>query len=361
MNVLRLLRWLRQRGWDTIAYAHPESEIYRHAVADGQPVRLVRSDFKYGDLLNAARLARKVRRDKVRVVILNQSPDMFLGVLAKHIGLHSFKLVYSQHMMTGSDKLDWFHRWEYRHFDAWVTPAHWLSEQVQRKTVVPQSKIHVIPYGIELDRFTRQRLDKKDARRRLGLPATSPLAGIIGRLDKGKRQDTVVRALARVRQAGHDLHLAIVGAKTRGEETGYAESVYRLVDDLGLSPYVHFLPHQSEPQHAYAALDVFVLASEGETYGMVVIEALASGLPVIASASGGPVEQISPGQNGLLFTPLDDEALAAGLLRYLTDPEFARRMAVQGAQDAARRYAHTQQCEAWEKVLWQLVPATQRT
>jgi glycosyltransferase involved in cell wall biosynthesis len=283
---------------------------------------------------------------------------MFLGVLAKHVGWRAFKLIYSQHMMTGSDKLDWFHRWEYRHFDAWITPARWLSEQVQRKTVVPADRIHVIPYGIELDRFTEPRLDQNAARRRLALPAGVPLAGILGRLDRGKRQDTVVRALARVRRAGHDLHLAIVGAKTRGEETGYAESVYRLVDELGLDSYVHFLPHQDQPQDAYAALDVFVLASEGETYGMVVIEALASGLPVIASASGGPVEQITPERNGLLFPPLDDEALAAGLVRYLTDPAFARRMAAQGVRDARQRYSHTQQCEAWERVLAAMAPAT---
>lgn len=356
MNVLRFLKWMSLRGWDTVVYAHPDSQIYRSAVERGQKVRVIRSEFKYGDLPNAIRLARMIKRDNVRVLSLHQSPDMLLGVLAKQFSRSFFKLIYSQHMHVGGVKRDLFHRWEYNKFDAWISPVQWLADRVMEQTVVGPDRIHIVPRGIEQNRFTVNRPEKSQARARLDLPTDVNLIGVVGRLDLKKCQDTVVRALDILHKQGIKPHLAIIGDKTRGEETGYAEELHQLVDDLGLTDYVHFRPHQAEQEYAYAAQDIFVLPSESETYGMVMIEALTSGLPVIGTAAGGTLGQVFPNENGQLYPPHDDAALAECLKRYLIDEEFAARMAGKAAQLAAERYSHINQCDGWERVFETLWP-----
>jgi len=351
MNILRFLVWMHQRGWMTILYAPAESSLCRKAQEAGIKARFIKSSFKYGDIVNARRLARFVKEDHVGILTLQQSRDIFLGVLAKRLAGSPFKLVYSQHMHIGGDKKDFFHSWEYGHFDAWVTPLPWLADRVKEKTTIPDEKIHIIPHGIELERFTSGRPDKKTARQELDLPQDIAMVGIIGRLDPKKCQDIAVKALAGVHRAGHSLHLVIIGAETHSEDTGYGRVLRQLVCDLDLNDFVHFRPHQEKPEFAYAALDMFVLASKSETYGMVTIEAMASGLPVIGTAEGGTLDIIAHEKNGLLFTPMNEEELTAAMVRYVTDPELAARLADEAEKVAADKYSHTSQCEGWERMI----------
>ncbi|MCB2230944.1 glycosyltransferase family 4 protein [bacterium] len=355
MNVLRFLKWMRYRGWDTVVYAHPESMIYAHADEFEVKKRAVKSDFKYGDVVNARRLASHIREDNVRILSLHQSKDMFLGVLAKITARKFFKIIYSQHMHIGADKKDMFHAWEYGHFDAWITPVQWLADRVQEKTVVPKEKIHIIPRGIELDRFQDFKPDKLTARERLDLPPDAYIAGVIGRLDRKKCQDTAIRALGRLHENGHRVHLALIGDKTRHEETGYAEELRALVDERNLSDFVHFRPHQKEPEYAYASLDQFILPSESETAGMVVVEAFASGLPTIGTRAGGTISQLDHGRNGLLYEPHNDSELADCMTRFIADPSFAEEAAREALTDSRLKYSHFAQCEGWEQVIEGLV------
>ncbi len=350
MNVLRFLVWMNQRGWRTFLYAHPSSMLYKNAVHTEANVRAVKSRPRLAGVLGAIRVADYIREDNVRFLTVHQSPDILTGVEAKLLSRKSFRLIYSQHMHIGGTKRDIFHSMEYRHLDAWVTPVQWLADRVREKTNIPPEKIHIIPRGIELERFTRNRPDKAKARQRLDLPQDVLLAGVVGRLDLKKCQDTAIKALAKVRRAGHPLHLLIVGDQTLSENTGYAEYLRQLVSELDLQDVVHFRSHQRQPEYAYAALDMFVLASQSETYGMVTIEAMASGLPVIGTDDGGTIDLINHEKNGLRFTPMHDDELASAMTRYITEPDFAQGVARQAEQDALAKYSHTCQCEAWERL-----------
>jgi len=355
MNVLRFLRWMRDRGWDTVLCTCPDSALYRNAIDSEVSVRPVKPTVKYTDFFKARRLARQICKDNVRVLTVSQSRDILFGALVKRFSRKSLKLIYSQHMHIGGDKKDFLHSWEYAHFDAWVTPVQWLADRVLDKTTVPLSKIHIIPHGIELKRFTLDRPDKKTARRKLGIDETVTLAGIIGRLDPKKCQHVVIKVLKKVHEAGHPLHLLVVGDRTLSEWEDYDRYLEQLVDELNLCNFVHFRPHQQDPEYAFAALDLFVLASQSETYGMVTIEALASGLPVIGTSEGGTLDLISHEKNGLLFTPMNEDELTEAMLRYITDSDFATRMAKQAKQDAIERFSHIRQCESWERLLDEIV------
>ena len=351
MNVLRLARWMQERGWTVYLYGQPDSRLGRAALAAGITVRRLQPRLKRGDPVSACRLARYVVKDGVRYLFSNEGKDLLLTVLAKVLSRARFRLIHLQHMHVGGHKRDFFHTWEYRRLDAWIAPLPMFRQRLMDRTRLDPDKIHVIPFGIELDRFVEHLPPKGDARRRLGLPGDALVAGIVGRLDVGKGQDVLVRACAEVHRAGIPLHLLMVGESTANDSDAYANHLRSLVTDLELGGFVHFRPFMPDVEQAYAAMDLFVLASHSETYGMVTIEAMAAGLPVIGTAAGGTVEIIRDGETGLLAPPQDVAALTEALLRLISDPDLRERLGATARGETAARFSHVRQCESVERLL----------
>jgi glycosyltransferase involved in cell wall biosynthesis len=198
--------------------------------------------------------------------------------------------------------------------------------------------------------------EKSLARKLLGVPKDAVIAGVIGRLDPRKGQHILIEACRKVHQRGHKLHLLVVGDASLNEYTGYADHVKQLAGKLGLDAYVHFKPHMKEIEYAYAAMDVFALTSQSETYGMVTPEAMASGLPVVASAEGGTLDIVKNDVNGLLVKPYDPDELCEALVRILDDDNLAARLAWQAQSDAKNKYSHTHQCDLLEKLFEEMMP-----
>lgn len=351
MNVLRFLGWMRQRGWDVLFYGEPETHMFRQAEAFGVQAIPLCARLRSGDLRTSWRLSRRLREDGVRWLTLHQSADLLTGVAGRMMTGRATRLIYHQHMHIGGDKKDFYHRWLYGQLDAFVTPVQWLADRVLEKTTIDPARLHVIPRGIEIARYTENLPDKAAARARFNLPQDALVIGVIGRLDPKKGQHVAVEALGKLHEAGHRVHLLLIGNPTRDEGNVYAVRVHQLVADLHLADYVHFRPHEEQPQWAYAALDIFALTSKSECYGMVTVEALTSGLPVVATNDGGTVSLIEHEQNGLLVRPLDADDLARAFTRLIEQPELAARLGRTAHERALATFSHHDQCDAWEKLL----------
>lgn len=348
MNVLSFLGWMQQRGWQVILYGRPGTRMFTEAQDRGLPVRPVNSTLKTGDLVNAWRLASLLKRDNVRRLIVHRSRDYFVAAFARWFSRGFTKLVSSQHMHIGGTKKDLFHAWIYRRFDAWDTPVQWLADRVMEKTVIPPERIHVIPRGIAIERFTDNLPSRSEARSYYNLPEDATVIGLVGRFDPKKCQDVVIEALAEVHRRGHRPHLLLVGDQSHNEGDEYTDYVHKLAVDVGLSDFIHFHPHDNIVERAYAALDIFTMASKSECYGMVTIEAMVSGVPVIGTNDGGTVSLIDHERNGLLVTPKNVGELAQALVRLIENPDLADRLATVARTEALRKYSHVTQCEAWE-------------
>jgi glycosyltransferase involved in cell wall biosynthesis len=260
-------------------------------------------------------------------------------------------------MQLGIAKRGLIHTLRYRALDAWLSPLPGLANEVVAKTRLPTSCLHVVPLGIELEKFAHNALTQAQARLQLdlALPPNALLLGLVGRFDDGKGQDFVVQALARLRRRYSHLHLLLIGESTRNKDNSYKEAVLAQIQALGLSEVVHVRAFTLQPEVAYRALDISITASVNETYGMVTIEAMASGLPVIASATGGTLEIVDDGRTGLLF-PLHDGAKFDDSVEQLVQrPKFAKQLGKQAQLEALAAYSHHHQCELTEEVLYSLV------
>jgi glycosyltransferase involved in cell wall biosynthesis len=170
----------------------------------------------------------------------------------------------------------------------------------------------------------------------LGVPRDRVVVGMVGRLQPWKGQDRLLKALALLRSRGLDVHGMIVGGDAYALSPAYAANLERLVADLGLADRVT-MTGQVESVGAYVELmDVFVSASEAEPFGIVLLEAMTLGVPVVAVASGGPLEIIEPGRSGALADGPEPEELARALEGLVSDPGLRGRLADEGRRTAAR-------------------------
>lgn len=188
---------------------------------------------------------------------------------------------------------------------------------------VSAEKVHVIPGGVDTHIFCPQ--DRLQARKALGLAHTPPLLLFVGRLQPLKGIDTLLRAAQLVQQHHAALQVLIVGGGVDTQDAHEGAELRRLQTlgrQLGLSPQMRFIKAQPQEVLAqyYAAADVFVMPSHYESFGMVVLEAMACGIPVVASQVGGLASTVVPGQTGFLVPEGEPPAFAEAILHLLGSP-----------------------------------------
>lgn len=164
----------------------------------------------------------------------------------------------------------------------------------------------------------------RDVRRQL--PPGPPRVGIIGRIMPKKGQAFFIEAAARIREIVPEALFFIIGQAT-GEDRGYEEEIRELSEQLGVASAIEWTGYLEEPMGLVASMDVTVHAGiEPEPFGRVIIESLALGVPVVATALGGPLEIIEDGVSGYLVPPGDAGAIAERVLALLQDPALKERM-----------------------------------
>jgi D-inositol-3-phosphate glycosyltransferase len=197
------------------------------------------------------------------------------------------------------------------------------------------SRIAVIPCGVDTNLFLPG--DQAAARAALGLD-DQPRLLYVGRLAPIKGLETLLDAMARLRAAGTRVHLSIVGGDADEPLNGHEGALRARLARLDLGGTVTFVGAQPQERLRawYVAADTTVLPSHYESFGMVALEAMACGIPVVASRVGGLQTTVRDGVTGLLVRESDPAALAGALDRLLGDPDLRFRLGREGVQWAAR-------------------------
>ena len=209
-----------------------------------------------------------------------------------------------------------------------------------------RSRLRVIPPGVDPARF--HPIDKKEAKRKVGIPCGDANILFVGRIEPLKGVDTLLRAMSilqeRHPQAIENACLAIVGGDpwTEDLDTEMAR-LQQLRTELGIHDLVTFLGAKDQEvlPYYYAGAEMVVMPSHYESFGMVALEAMAMGTPVIASEVGGLAHLIQPGVNGYHVPSRDPEALAARILELLTDKELCARLGRQARASTAQYHWST--------------------
>jgi glycosyltransferase involved in cell wall biosynthesis len=196
-------------------------------------------------------------------------------------------------------------------------------------------------------------------RQRMGVAPDDLLVTVAGRLNHWKGQELLIDAAASLLRAGRlgGLHFAVVGDVFAGQEH-ILRSLVQRVSDAGLQARVHFVPFVADIYVVWRASDIAVVPSlEPEPFGMVAIEAMACGLPVIAAAHGGLLDIVEDRQTGLLFKPRDALALAEAIAQLAADPALRQRLGQAGAARQAALFSLSAQVAQTRALCMSLMPA----
>jgi glycosyltransferase involved in cell wall biosynthesis len=218
-------------------------------------------------------------------------------------------------------------RWLLQKFTSVITPTQTITIIIADMTGI---KPQTISYGINLQRFHPHLSpdDEPALRTRLNLPSKVPVILHVGRLDTDKRVDQVIRAAARAMQ-NTDAHLLVVG------DGRQKTTLMKLCKLLGIENRCHFPGYVSLDEglpEIYRLASLFVTASEIETQGIVLLEAAASGLPIVALKATCIPEIVHDGVNGYLTEPNDNIAFGNTITEMLLDSDKARKMGRAGRQ-----------------------------
>ncbi len=220
-----------------------------------------------------------------------------------------------------------------------ATPAE--VEQLQTLYGADKNKITILPPGVALDRF--QKIDRTFAKRKIGIDPNGFNIMFVGRIEPLKGIDTLIEAASVLREH-HPIemataHFTIVGGDPWAENPAIEMArLQALRHELNVEELVGFVgaKNQQELPNYYAAADVVVMPSHYESFGMVALEAMAMGTPVIASEVGGLAYLVQDGQTGFHIPPRSADALAHRLCDLLFNPPLRKQLG-----DQAEEYAQT--------------------
>lgn len=317
--------WLRERGWRvevlTWVVGHPPNPFLDFARAQGIPVRHLHGWGRLQLAQRAVQVAARVRLGRFQVLVGQELEGNLVALMAKTLLGGRVRVVAEVHsgsrilaevgMPAGLVRLG---RRLYSRADAVVAVSESLREDVMATFGLEPDHVFTVPNPtplVEVRRLAREALPEIEALR--------PYVASAGRLVGYKSFPDLVRAFARVR-AERPLRLVILGEGPEREE------LVRCAAACGVAAAVVLPGFVANPFAYFSRARAFVLPSRSEGQSLVLVEAMACGVPVIASRSGGPEDVLGGGRHGLLYDVGDLDGLAAALRRVLDDAEESARL-----------------------------------
>jgi L-malate glycosyltransferase len=262
------------------------------------------------------KLAALLRRERPDVLHSHSWGTLVEGVVAARLaGIPH--VVHGEHGTLQMRKVP-LQRFLWSRVDRLLSVSERLSDKMASAMGIDRGLIHTIHNGVDTVRFHPDR--REPGRLALGLTAADTVVGTVGRLEPVKDQASFIEAVAELARRGLPLKVLIAGD---GVLKGALQARTRA---LGLTDRVAFLGNRLDVEAVTAALDVFVLSSVSEGLSNTILEAMASGVPIVATDVGGAAELVVEGRTGVLVPPSDVPALAGAMARLINEPD--RRLAM---------------------------------
>jgi L-malate glycosyltransferase len=344
--VADLTNALHERGHDLYLAVRPRSPLIDH-------VRLPSDKIKTLPLRNALdvpsahELARIVRKQQIEVIHAHMARDYSLAAYAARRNRHA-KFIVTRHVLFALNRL---HRQTLARAHRVIAVSNAVARELRSQRVTRDDLITVVHNGIDTARFQQALagFDRAEFLRSQGLPVDSLLVGSIGELRTLKRHDDFIRAAAIVAQRFPQIHFVLAGLDTSASGE-VRQQLEQLVKQLQLNDRFHFLGWLDDAAKLLAALDVFVSASETESFGLAIAEAMAAGTAVVATATDGAREVIENQKSGLLVPISDPPRLAEAVATLLASEQQRKEIGAQAHHEVARRFSLQRMVDEIERI-----------
>lgn len=303
-----------------------------------EKVYIKRSKFPF---LSAWKLAKFIDQNHIDTVHFHWTKDILTVVLAKVLSKRKPLLIQSRHMRMTRFKDDVYHRWLYSNIDR----MHAVTKEVHKQLVkfIPEDilpKIETLYPGVK----AKPELDLTNLEKKYSAKNRFKIV-IVGRIEKAKGQEVVLEAVAQLKEL--DIELFVVGAAMSEEYLLYLK---KKVQSLAIEERVIFTGFTKEVDQYLQYCDLSIMATDNETFGLVVIESMANGTPVIAKKMGGPVEIIEENVDGLFYDG-SAEDLASKIRVVYGDKSLYQRVCRNGLEKTKNQFDFEKQLKKLYKVV----------
>ncbi len=287
------------------------------------------------DAASARQLARIVRQQNIQVIHAHMARDYPLAAFAARVN-RGAKLIISRHVLF---PLSGLHAVALANVARVIAVSDAVSRKLREQQLFPAEKIVVVRNGIDVERFGQNRLtlDREEFCQRMNIPAHRLLVGTVGEITKLKGHEDFVCATALVARAVPQAHFIIAG-QDHSVKREHDASLRKRIETLNLTDQVQRFGWIDNLADLYCALEVFVSASHSESFGLAIVEAMASGTAVVATATDGAREVIADGVNGLLVPIGDSGAMADAMIDLLRDSQRRTRLASAAQQNVREHF-----------------------
>ena len=330
--VADLTNSLVSRGHDLYAVVRPNSPLIAHLKIDRTRVRTLplRNSL---DVPSAHELARFVSRNGIEVVHAHMARDYSLAAYAARRNRQT-KFIVTRHVLFQLSRL---HRHTLARAHRVIAVSNAVARELRAQRIVSDGQLAVVTNGVDVDRFDVD-FDRSQYLKTLGLPADGPLVGSIGELRTLKRHDDFIRAAALVAARFPQAHFVLAGLDSSLSREVH-KHLAQLVAETGLNDRFHFLGWVEDAEKLLTVLDVFVSASETESFGLAIAEAMAAGKPVVATATEGAQEVVIDQETGFLVPIGDVTRITESIALLLSDKERRRQMGARASEVVNQKFS----------------------
>ena len=338
---------LASRGHDVHVMLRPQSPLIKELEAV-RPQNITTLPLRNAlDAVSARKLAHYVREHNIEIVHAHMARDYPLASYATRRN-PSRKLIITRHVLFPLNRL---HSVTLRHVARVIAVSNAVAQQLRAHRSIPAEAITVIPNGIDIERFklVSPTVQRNAVRRQWKIPEDGLLVGTVGELTPLKGHEVFLRAASIILRSLPKTRFLIAGVDVSKKEEHRA-ALNGLIAQLNLARSVEVVGWIEDLASFYSALDVFVSASHTESFGLVIAEAMASAIPVVATETAGASEIITNGETGLLVPIADAQALATTVIDLLKDEEKRSRFAIAGRQRIQERFSLERMVDDTESV-----------
>ncbi len=274
----------------------------------------------------AATLSSIVKEHQIDVLHVHHKADLLLVALSKRISSCSFSVVHTRQMTLHHTKKDPYHRFLYNSIDLFIAITNQVQQQLRKNIAVDPKRVVRLYYGVSVPSQSVPLDNQK-------LPYIQ--IGVFSRIDRMKGQHVVTEALHNLKQRGTMLSCYFYGDTM---DEAYITRLKKSIQEYDLDSQVYFMGFHPDPTSLMPQMDIIVMPSLNETFGLTLIEAMLCEVAVIGTNYGGIPEIIDDGKTGLLFERENDQQLADCLQQLIDDPGLRKQLAQAGQAKAKKHF-----------------------
>jgi len=339
LNSIRYAQYMKSAGFDVLFFCVANSPLEQACKESHLEYHLVKRNKRYWDWKCAKKIASYHRSLNIDWWWFRDPRDLDTMAWAKWWSGNKIKLLYHQGMQLAHAKKDPIHTWRFKKINQWICLSEELADQVKTFTHFPERRIQIIPLALQ------------DA------PQSTPYQNgvfktlVIGRWDPQKNQHVVVNAFQILHHRYPQLELTFIGESTAGEGEEYEKDIKKKVRHWDLQNVIHFKKFQYQLTDFYADSHLFIIPSLKETFGMVTIEAMRAGLPILGANTGGTKFLIEQNQCGDTFTPDNSAELAELWENAIQSATWRSQKSASSRLAYEQHFSIEHQIPQWKKLL----------